>query len=536
MHISISPTKGSTTFSPLSSAFNRSTKDGEIPVVNFLLGSHFNTKLGGETSTTSTGNITGDSVSITASKLSMIAESVDGTEVEKILSFIPFMYFFPGVRIVSQVEVQDADVGSGPIPVQRIRYEFEDLGTTDKIIIDLQGGDGNAQLILSETVSGVNTVLSTTELTVAVKEVHWELDFLEDGVTKLFYKEPSGNKTRVFNGTLNAIIGEAKASVRLILDQQTPKEVKTDVIWVFYPNVFVGYDIPNLADKTKGRIRIHDTNNSVTESDWTEVFASDHTFTGERVVENGIIRCHFKTDPKMEVFGWDGVSAWTSIGSLIAKSSQGDLATTLHDVIFSIFNDGQAKITVKYGIVDHIIDIKRGSPSVRVTTNSTQSRITTSHRRFALSVDNTTTDIQDFNQKNTDDVNRGNPLNLSPTNNPFIFTNDNNADTGLDRVDDNWYSWYNEDDASDMVGFLGNISQPTALQISAISSTQLEHIDWTWDINGVFCVGVLISNSSASINGIPTPFSIGNVDEYVKWRSTEGIVGFDQRPFLRKKR
>lgn len=535
MHISISPTKGATTFSPLSNAFNRTTKDGQVPVVNFLLGSQYNTKLGGETSTTSVGNIINDTSVITASKLEIAGESSDGTEVEKIISYVPFMYFFPGVRIIAQAEVQDSDVGSGPIPVQRIRYEFEDLGTTDKIIVDVQGGDGNAQLVFREVVNNVETVLVTTELTVAVKDITWELDFLEDGVTKLFYKEPSGSKTRVFNGTINAVIGEAKVSVRLILDQQTVKTVKTDVLWIFYPNVFVGYDIPDLTNKTKGRIKIFDTNNSVSETDWTEVFSSDHTFTGQRVVENGLIRCHFKIDPKMEVFGWDG-AAWVSTGSLIAKSSQGDLATTLHDVIFTIFNDGQAKITVKYGIVDHIIDMKRGSPSVRVTTNSTQSRFTTSHRRFALSVDNTTTDIPDFNQKNTDDVNRGNPLNLSPTVNPFIFTDDSNVTTGLDLLDDNWYAWYNENDASDMVGFLGNISAPTALQLSAISSTQLEHIDWTWGINGVFCVGVLPSDSSVDINGIPTPFNIGNIDTYVKWRSTEGIVGFDQRPFLRKKR
>ena len=30
--------------------------------------------------------------------------------------------------------------------------------------------------------------------------------------------------------------------------------------------------------------------------------------------------------------------------------------------------------------------------------------------------------------------------------------------------------------------------------------------------------------------------NIGSIDEYIKWRATEGLVGFNQRPFLRKKR
>ena len=86
MHISISPTKGATTFSPLSNAFNRTTKDGDVPVVNFLLGSQFNTKLGGETSTTSAGTIINDTASIVTGKLEIAGESSDGTDVEKILS------------------------------------------------------------------------------------------------------------------------------------------------------------------------------------------------------------------------------------------------------------------------------------------------------------------------------------------------------------------------------------------------------------------------------------------------------------------
>jgi len=223
-HISLSPPKNAKTFTPLTKAYDRTTKDGDVPVINFLLGSQYNAKIGGQMSITSVGNIAGGStLKAVSGKLEILVESTDGTEVEKIGSFVSFMYFYPGVKIGGNSEIQDDDVGSGPVPVQRLRHLYEDLATEDQIIIDLQGGDGNAQLVLSERVDGVVTSLVTQEITIGVKIVSWELDFLEDGVTKFHFKEPSGTKTRIFNDTLKANIAEAKVSVKNILDNLSTK-------------------------------------------------------------------------------------------------------------------------------------------------------------------------------------------------------------------------------------------------------------------------------------------------------------------------
>jgi len=342
-HLSLSPPVGSDTFNPIDKSYERTTKAGVVPVINFLLGSHYNVRIGGEISVTSLGNIINDTVKAISGKLEIAAESTDGSEVEKIGTYTSFIYFYPGVKITGQSEIQDDDVGSGPIPVQRLRYLFEDLATTDQIIVDFQGGDGNAQLVLREKVGGTITDLVTQEITAGVKNVFWEIDFLEDGVTKFHYKEPTGTKTRIFSGSLNANIAEVKCSIRNILDQQATKTLKSDFMWTFYPNIFVGYDNPILTNKTLGRIKIFDQNGTEVEADWIQAFSSDHKFIGDRVVENGLIRVRFKkATATMEVFGWNVTSvSWESIGSVVPQSTQGDVATILQDVIIERFNDGR---------------------------------------------------------------------------------------------------------------------------------------------------------------------------------------------------
>ena len=534
-HLSISPAKGADTFTPLTKSYDRIGKDGAIPQVNYLMGSQYNIKIDGEISTTSVGNITNDTLKAVSGKLEIVGESVDGTEVEKQGAYVTFTYFYPGLKIVGESEIQDADVGSGPVPVQRISHVFEDLATTDRFIVDLQGGDGNAQLVIREKVSGTTTDLATVELPTGVINVKWELDFQEDGITKFYYKIPSGSRTRIFNGTLKAKLGESKAVVKLVLDQQATKTVKSDFLLFYYPNINLGYDV-DISTRLSGRIKIFDTDNEVLESDWIEVFSGDHDFTGERVIENGFIRIWFKTTPSMKVYGWSiGSASWELASTVIPVSTQSDLATSLQDIVFRAYNDSFIKINVKYGIVDHLIDMKRGQPYVRIVSNSRELRIDNTTRRFVLSTD-VSADIPDFNQNNSDNANRGNPLNLSPTNNPFTFTDDNDINTGLDRLDDSWYAWYDETDSNNMVGWMAVAKQPTGLVVTATSATELEKATWTWDADGIFTMGILESDPTTKIGGIPKPFSIGIIDEYVKWRANESIYGFNQRGIIRRKR
>jgi len=535
-HISLSPPSGAGTFSPLSKSFNRLTKDGSVPIINFLIGSHYNAAIGAEMASNSTGDIGGDSANVTAGKLEIAAFSNDTFEVTKTSTFNPFMYFYPGLKIVGHMELQDATLASGD---EKVRYEFQDLATLDALQIDFEIGAANPQVIFREIVGGVATVLSTTAMSSASTEINFELDFLDEGITKFYLKDKSasGAKTRVYIGSLLANIAECKVFLQLVTDQTTTKTVKSDFIWIFYPKIFLTYDVA-LSTRLIGRVQVFDTiiTSDIDETNWEEVYSSDHEFTGDRIVENGIIRLWFRpTTPGMQVWGWSG-TAWALTGEVIPKSTQGDLATTLHDIIFTRFNNSQVVMNVKYGILEHEINIRRGTPYVRVAATSKEFRINTVKERVALSTGTTATQIQDFNQLKTDDTNRGNPLNLSPTVNPFTFTNDSDVDTGILLLDDNWMAWYDTLTANDTLGYIGFVERPIGSVITATSSTVLDNITWSFTNLAVVCVGVISGATNTNVGGILTILAVGDDDTYVKYRANEGIFAFNQRMALRRKR
>ena len=249
--------------------------------------------------------------------------------------------------------------------------------------------------------------------------------------------------------------------------------------------------------------------------------------------KNGLMRIVFKSTPSVDMYGWNG-SAYVLTGKIIPIDTDDNLATVLHDVIFNRFNKAYIKINAKFGIVNHTITMHRGNPYIRIISNSRKFRISTVKERFALSTD-VVTDIPDFNQENTDNTNRGNPLNLSPTNNPFIFTNDSNVNTGLLLLDDNWFSWYDLI-SSDTIGFLGVIERPTSLVVTASDATTLSTIDWGFANKAIVGIGVLTSTPTITISGIPVPFNVGSIDAYVKWRANEAVISYDHKMFLRRKR
>jgi hypothetical protein len=535
-HLSLSPPSESDTFSPLAKAFDRATKDGNVPVINFLIGSHYNAALGNEMTFDSSGNIGGDTVVVNSGKLEIAGFSNDTTDVVKISSFTPFMYFYPGLKIVGHMELEDATLASGD---EKIRYEFQDLATLDKLQIDFEVGVSNPQVIFRETVNGVPSVLSTTAMSATTTEIYFELEFLDEGITKfhLIDKTASGTKTRVYSGSLLANIAEAKVTCNLLTDQTTTKTVKSDFIWIFYPKIFVSYDV-SLSTRLIGRVQVWDTITTADtdETNWEEVFSADHEFKGDRVVENGIIRLWFRpATPGMQVFGWDGTS-WVLTSEVIPTTSQSDLATTLHDIIFERFNNTQVVMNVKYGILEHKINIRRGTPYVRVSATSNKFRVNTTKERVALSVETTASQIQDFNQLKTDDANRGNPLNLSPTVNPFIFTNDSNADTGLLLMDDNYMAWYDTAQPNETLGFIGFMERPIACTITATDATTLDNITWGFTNLFVGTIGVLSGATDVTVGGFLPVLAIGDDDAYVKYRANEGVFGFDQRMALRRKR
>ena len=90
----------------------------------------------------------------------------------------------------------------------------------------------------------------------------------------------------------------------------TEKTCKSDGISVSYPNMAIKYDVAD-SDRNKGEVELWDTNGSETETDWQRVFDEDHSFTGDAVIQNGLVRFRpFEgVNEKFKGYHWTG-AAW----------------------------------------------------------------------------------------------------------------------------------------------------------------------------------------------------------------------------------
>tara|TARA_Y100001949_G_scaffold174748_1_gene182882 strand:+ start:75 stop:1469 length:1395 start_codon:yes stop_codon:yes gene_type:complete len=464
------------------------------------------------------------------------------------------MYFFPKSKLEGHIELGTTTVSGGTVK-HIASYIFEDIATNDKLIVEYAAGTSVPTLKLKQVLSGVESTLATFAATSSDLNMNWEIRFLDEGVTKFYYKTASGAKTKLFAGTVTADLAECKVSYEYTTNEVTARTIKSDFFWNVYPIVFISYDI-NPETQSKGNVRSWDTRGSETETDWQRVFSADHRFIGDRIVENALIRLRFYSTTEIKIYGWNPTNtAWEYTSSIIPMDTNGNLTTTLNAVIFEQLSQSRTKMVAKMGVVDINIEMRRGCPYIKVAQNSKKVRWGTTKRRFCVSADYANDDLPDWNQFMADEANTGNPLNLSnlsfqatafqnnafqqinlTTENPYTFSNDSNATRGLLNMDDNWISVFNENAASDVVGFFACSKRPTGLIVKANSATELDYLEITNDVKGVYGIGVLPSAPTTKISGIPKPFHIGTKDEYVKWRASESLFNIAQRSFVRKKR
>ena len=535
---------GASRFVPVDYTYIRQTKDGAMPIITYLFGTHFNeVKDGIITQSASTGWQNG-TITTSGGKLVLsgdatttgVLESISGTH-------STFTYFYPKTIYQGNAELAVAQIGEsspGVKFVHRMRTEFEDLGTSDKLTIDLEAGNSvantNAQFIIRETRGSVTTVLGTYTLPATEKLIDWKIEYLDEGVTKILYKTANGEPTVLFKGDLTAEITECKVIHKYMTDESSPtRSVYTDFIWCRYPALFSGHDT-DIIYSALGIVKIFDTNGTETESAWTQVWSKDHFFTGDRVFDNGLLRMRFKGTPEIEIYGWNPTSvAWELTGSIIPQNNSGVRASYLHDLIISSYNRSQAEIIAKFGIVDYNIIFHKGMPYARFLLGSKKFIFKTTKARFAMSANLPDTNLLDYNQKYSDDTNRGNPLNLSTPEVISSFTEGTSTTRGLNHVNDNWFAVYNLT-ANSVVGFIGSGLIPSTIDIEATSSTVLKEVRYSWRQENILGVGILHGDPTTAVAGVPTVFNPGNDDTYVKWRANACYLKFPQRHFVRKKR
>ncbi len=539
---------GAQNFTPIDFAYTRTTKDGNVPVINYLIGSHYNERIDGLFTFSDTGEIENDTVVTTGGKLEIAGDdAVAENTSTKRATHSTFMYFWPKTIIRSNSELSVRTVGEITPAVGYdliARTVFEDLSTGDQIIVELHAGNSvavtNAYLTLSEKVAGSILELARFILNDVDLKIDWELKFLDEGVSKFGYQEVTGEPTNLWKGTFKADVAEAKVFHELETNEASPtRTVKFDFIWILYKSIFVGYDVP-IEDKLLGCVCIWDTitKGETDETKWVRVFSKDHEFLGERVIENAIIRCIIRDTPELEIYGWQtfDTPAWVRMGSILPRNSADNAATVLVDAIITKYNDSSINFKINFGIVEYTISLKKAMSYFRIRTRSKHFNFTTTKERFAFSADVPATNLTKWNMEHSDDSNRGNPLGTyESVTNPRIFTDDTDTDTGLQHIDDNWFAFYNTGE-NDVVAWIGTIIKPNALEIEATSSTVLKEARFGFIQPCIICVGVLTSKPNTKTNGIPKMFFPGVDDEYVKWKANAGVFAFDQNPFVRKRR
>jgi hypothetical protein len=536
---------GATNFNPTDFSYTRTTKDGEIPIINYLVGTHFNENLDGMMTNSNSVNLQNADTYVSGGKLNIEGDSTAETNETNSATHNTFTYLWPKTEINSNLELATEQVGeiSPNVAYDQIaRTVIEDLSNGDQIIIALHSGNSvagtRAWLALSEKVGGVTTELEQVDLPTGELKCDWRLKFLDEGVTKFFYKFDSVDPVLLWKGDITADVAECKVIHELETNENTPvRTVKFGFIWILYKSIYVGYDIAP-ENKDKARICIWDTNGTETEADWVRVYSKDHFFVGDKVFENGIVRIRFKDTPEMEVYGWQtfGTPAWTKVGSLIPENSAGSLATNLVDVIIRKFNRDLVVIDVNYGIVTHTYRLAVGMSYVRVKLRSKQFTFGTDKPLFCLSSDDEDLNLTKWNQLKSDNADRGNPLGTyQGATNPAVFTFDNDVDTGLGHIDDVWFAFY-DDVPDDLVGWIGSFYKPNALEVEAVTSTQLKEARFGFDKDNLIAIGVLNGHPGTKINGKPEVFFPGTEDMYVKWKANASIFSFDQNPFVRKRR
>lgn len=532
---------GAINTTPVSAMYTRASKEGTLQMLNFLIGSHYNVNPSGILSTTSVGNIADQSINTTGGLLNMIAKSSDGSLIQNIATFTSFMYFFPKTAIEGHAKLAHATVTAGQ--TEKIRHIMTDLATTDALIIDWAAGvtgTTNATLTIQQITSGVTTTIATFQAPTNVPtECYFEVVYLDSGGTTISYMLPGGVKTLLWQGTLTANLAECKVQVIEYLTATSDTTLSSDFFWIFYPAVFCGYDVPTLSQRVLGNCKCWDDMGSGVEANWVQVFSQDHKFTGQPVIENGLIRLRPQTTtPGIDVYGWSvGAGTYQYVSTLRPEDSNGNLATVLFGIVFTSFSEANITATVKWGVLDWEVDIRRGCPYSRVMTNSTHFIVNTTKARFCISAPSPyTASLIDFNQKGSAAANGGNPLNLSVPTNPFTFTDNTDSHTGLRNTDDNYYCFYNNTSSDDMLFFVSTIQRPIGIVLTATDATHLAAADFQWSTNTIIAVGVLEGNPSALISSVPTPFVVSTVDTYIKWRSNEAIYTFEQSIFARRKR
>jgi hypothetical protein len=359
------------TFRPVTSSIVRKSKQGDVNVVIMLFGTHYNVKMDGVLQQDTEGDIDNNTITVSDSKvhLAMQREAAGSGVAEQIATFSSFMYFYPGLKIRGHLQLDETS-HVVTVPELEGHYHFKDLLSSDELVFKLTRLEDNLLFEMAEVVSAVETVLYSENLAVGADEIYFEFVYLENGKSKFYivtdYKLPTQTISRKWVGDLTAKIGECNVTLHHHNEEEVIHTVSSDLLFIEYPQIFLKFD-RNSTDRFIGNIRVYDTDNELLEADWIRVRSRDHKFTGDRVIENGLIRLVIPTsNPEIEIWGWNSNAGqqWERTMRISPESDTGILPLKIQNVVIEYFKNDQINCEFNFGTSVYQFLMTRGDPYI----------------------------------------------------------------------------------------------------------------------------------------------------------------------------
>ncbi len=146
----------------------------------------------------------------------------------------------------------------------------------------------------------------------------------------------SSDELTLLDDDLDLTFSLGYPSYMLYTEDTTIRTTISEKVDVYYPNTGISYD-QDITDLGKGDVKCYDTMGEASEALWKRVYSEDHDFTGDCVIENGLVRLFVDdgVDLGLKFYYWTG-SAWSQPLDTIRVYQDTDSKTLTYPFLKSI--------------------------------------------------------------------------------------------------------------------------------------------------------------------------------------------------------
>ena len=529
MHYEISNNVDAQNVKPLSQLFTRTTEEGDIGIVCFLIGSEFNNDQSGEMIEFEKGNVIESIIEYISGKLYIYGKpEIDEEQIEVGTTHSTFTYLFPGTEIFGHMGLRNKSAVYNLLGQQYKQYGrtiFEDLNSGNQLIIELKIGEHGPVLSFIEKIDDTEYVLGETIL--EDYDIFYDLKILDQGVTSFGYTIDQQQFTNVFKGDLNFHFSGCKISHTYYTDyNQNENYLTIDFIRIDYDTIFTSYK-SDIDNKPKANTKMYDIVKKIETVKGvdietvttTQIRSKDHKVNGNIQIANGIIRSTFYDD-KIVIEGYDKNSTeedkWKNLGE-VTPSNNSKEATTLIDYKIKTLSRANIIMELYYDTGIYNITLRKGMSWIKIKPDNKELIFNPEENEFAISSKDNK--LVDYNIAHATTI---------PNNSSIVLNRLSEDDNNLKYMNDNWLAFYGlpkttEEGVplpSEPCTFIASYYIP--IELDLIKTETLDKVVTKWVEPNTYCIGFLPTETNVAF------LNNTNYDKSVKWRANTCIFDFKQ--------